>query len=42
VAVAHPRSHPAQPPDTVRGQIKFTEQGEVLFYRYNIWRTGDL
>ncbi|MCX7106257.1 MAG: phosphoenolpyruvate carboxylase [Methylococcales bacterium] len=25
----------AQPPDTVRGQIKFTEQGEVLFYRYN-------
>jgi phosphoenolpyruvate carboxylase len=25
----------AQPPDTVRGQIKFTEQGETLFYRYN-------
>ena len=25
----------AQPPATVRGQIKFTEQGEVLFYRYN-------
>lgn len=25
----------AQPPDTVRGQIKFTEQGEMLFYRYN-------
>jgi len=25
----------AQPPGTVRGQIKFTEQGETLFYRYN-------
>lgn len=25
----------AQPRHTVRGQIKFTEQGETLFYRYN-------
>jgi phosphoenolpyruvate carboxylase len=25
----------SQPADTVRGQIKFTEQGEMLFYRYN-------
>ena len=24
----------SQPPDTVHGQIKFTEQGEVLSYRY--------
>jgi phosphoenolpyruvate carboxylase len=30
----------AQPPDTVRGQIKFTEQGEVLFYRYNNMETA--
>lgn len=25
----------AQPPDTVNGRIKFTEQGEMIFYRYN-------
>lgn len=30
----------AQPPGTVRGQIKFTEQGEVLFYRYNNMETA--
>ena len=30
----------AQPPNTVRGQIKFTEQGEVLFYRYNNMETA--
>ena len=30
----------AQPEDTVRGQIKFTEQGEVLFYRYNNMETA--
>lgn len=30
----------AQPPATVRGQIKFTEQGEVLFYRYNNMETA--
>ncbi len=30
----------AQPPATVGGQIKFTEQGEVLFYRYNNMETA--
>ncbi|NBT45402.1 MAG: phosphoenolpyruvate carboxylase [Gammaproteobacteria bacterium] len=30
----------AQPPGSVRGQIKFTEQGEVLFYRYNNMETA--
>ena len=30
----------AQPPDTVQGRIKFTEQGEVLFYRYNNMETA--
>ncbi|MDO9105435.1 MAG: phosphoenolpyruvate carboxylase [Methylovulum sp.] len=30
----------AQPPATVRGQIKFTEQGETLFYRYNNMETA--
>ena len=30
----------AQPPATVHGQIKFTEQGEVLFYRYNNMETA--
>jgi len=25
----------SQPPGTVDGQIKFTEQGEMIFYRYN-------
>lgn len=30
----------AQPPGTVRGQIKFTEQGETIFYKYNIRETA--
>jgi len=30
----------AQPPGTVRGQIKFTEQGEMVFYRYNNMETA--
>ncbi len=30
----------AQPADSVRGQIKFTEQGEMLFYRYNNMETA--
>ncbi|MGZ8153539.1 MAG: phosphoenolpyruvate carboxylase, partial [Methylovulum sp.] len=30
----------AQPPGTVGGQIKFTEQGEILFYRYNNMETA--
>lgn len=30
----------AQPPATVRGQIKFTEQGEMLFYKYNNMETA--
>ncbi|MCU0733901.1 MAG: phosphoenolpyruvate carboxylase [Methylotetracoccus sp.] len=30
----------AQPPGTVRGQVKFTEQGEMLFYRYNNMETA--
>ena len=30
----------AQPPGTVRGQIKFTEQGETIFYKYNNMETA--
>ncbi len=30
----------AQPPGSVRGQIKLTEQGEVLFYKYNNMETA--
>jgi phosphoenolpyruvate carboxylase len=30
----------AQPPSTVKGQIKFTEQGETIFYKYNIRETA--
>ena len=30
----------AQPPHTVRGTLKLTEQGEVLFYKYNNMETA--
>jgi len=30
----------AQPPGTVRGKLKLTEQGEVLFYKYNNMETA--
>lgn len=30
----------AQPPTTVRGELKLTEQGEVLFYKYNNMETA--
>ncbi|MBT9613772.1 MAG: phosphoenolpyruvate carboxylase [Burkholderiales bacterium] len=30
----------AQPPNTVRGTLKLTEQGEVLFYKYNNMETA--